>query len=496
MAARHCTVLGGGAAGLAVAHFARRAGLPCTLFEAAGHLGGNARTLVANLAAGEFRYDTGAHRFHTIDPEAAAEMQGLLGGELSRVTAPSEIYYRGHFLDFPLRGGNLVEALGLPFCLRAGAELGRARLFPSGDGRDFASVALRRYGPAIARPFLLDYTEKLYGRPAARLSPAIAGRRLDGLHLGRFLRELVLGPGEGGGTWEGAFLYPKEGIGRIAEALAESAGRDRLHTGAPVTRLRHNGVRVTAVEVGGRERPVDAATGQVVSTLPLGVLLELLDPLPAGPMLAAARSLRFRDVILVAIFLNRDSVTGNATVYFPGAEFPFTRVCEPRNRSFRMAPPGMTSLVAEIPAESGAPCAEPLSGSVSPPPPGDESWLRCTLDALESIGWVRKGEVLGTAVHRMRRAYPVVEVGVETSVEEVLAWISRLGNLRTAGRVGSFAYTHLHDQLRAGRDLVAELTLGHPGIFRSDEPPVEDLPTRIADIGPAASPEAWAVPRV
>lgn len=474
MEPKHCTILGGGVAGLAVAHFARRAGLSCTLFEAAPRLGGSARTLVASLPGGEFRYDTGAHRFHDIDPVVTAEVRGLLGHELGRVSAPSRIYHRGRFVDFPLRARNLVESLGTGFCLRAGAGLGWTRLFPPGEGSDFASMALRRYGPAVARPFLLDYTEKLYGRPGAQLSPAIAGRRLRGLHLRRFLREMLAGPGTRAGTMEGAFLYPHGGIGRLAEALAESAGPDRLHTATPVTAIRHNGTRVTALRIVGCEAPVDATTDPVVSTLPLGELLELLDPRPPDSVLAAARSLKFRDVVLVAVFLDRESVTPNATVYFPGPEFPFTRVCEPRNRSAGMAPPGKTALVAEIPVDAVASRDERVAGHAHPPSRSDESWLSPAVDALGALGWARKGEILGTAVHRIRHAYPVLDLGIASRLGEAVGWMSRLENLRIAGRAGTFTYSHLHDQLAEARDLVTEMTATAPGLFLCDEQPGDD----------------------
>jgi protoporphyrinogen oxidase len=468
MSARYCTILGGGAAGLAAAHYARRAGLSCTLLEAAPWLGGNARTLAVDLPAGEFRYDTGAHRLHGLDPTVLADVQGLLGEELRRVVAPSRILHRGRFLDFPLRAGNLVRRLGPVFCARAGFSLLAARLFPPGDGRDFASRALRTYGAGVARPFLLDYSAKLWGRPGAELSPAIAGRRLSGLHLGSFLREMIFGPGSRAGTLEGAFYYPRHGIGQIADALAESAGHENLHTGVPVTRIRHDGRYVTAVEVGERRYEVYPGEGMLLSTLPLGVLLSLLDPAPPAPVLALARSLRFRDVVLVAVFLDRDRITPNATVYFPGPETPFNRVCEPRNRSPWMAPRGKTSLVAEIPVESGVALSTAVGRSgmgsdQASPAPGDENWLRPTIDALRTIGWVRDEEILGTAVHRLRRAYPVLEIGIEEKLEATAAWLTRLENLRTSGRVGTFTYTHLHDHLRSARELIAEMAGGKPG---------------------------------
>ena len=65
--------------------------------------------------------------------------------------------------------------------------------------------------------------------------------------------------------------------------------------------------------------------------------------------MAMADSIRYRQVRLVVLLLDRESVTRAATVYFPSSEFEFTRLSEPRNRSTDMSPLGKTSLLAEIP---------------------------------------------------------------------------------------------------------------------------------------------------
>jgi protoporphyrinogen oxidase len=157
--------------------------------------------------------------------------------------------------------------------------------------------------------------------------------------------------------------------------------------------------------------------------------------------------MRYRNVVLAAFFLDRPAINDAGTVYFPGDEFPFTRVYEPRNRSAAMSPPGRTSLVAEIPCSAG-----------------DDAWtsddasvLRLVQGHLERIGWLRPGEILGTAVRRMPPAYPVLETGYEARVEQVHGHLARFGNLRFSGRSGKFRYSWLHEMLRFGKDIVDEV---------------------------------------
>ena len=53
-------ILGGGPAGLAAGYFAKKKNIDLEIFEASDMVGGNCKT----IERGEYRFDTGAHRFH------------------------------------------------------------------------------------------------------------------------------------------------------------------------------------------------------------------------------------------------------------------------------------------------------------------------------------------------------------------------------------------------------------------------------------------------
>ena len=52
----HITVLGGGPAGLSIGYYAKKKGIPFTIYEASDCIGGNSTT----LRHGDFLYDSGA----------------------------------------------------------------------------------------------------------------------------------------------------------------------------------------------------------------------------------------------------------------------------------------------------------------------------------------------------------------------------------------------------------------------------------------------------
>ena len=433
----HITILGGGPAGLAVAFYAKKEKLSFTLYEAASEIGGNCRT----FRHGEFLYDSGAHRFHAVLPDVTREVLNLMGDDMQEVRAPSQVHIAGKLVNFPLAPFNVARSLGTGVFVRAARDLLVAKLRHARHAQDFEAMACRRYGRTIAELFLLSYSEKLWGVPCKLLSPAVAGRRLQGLNLQTLLTEMVFGS-QRAKHMDGAFFYPRLGYGTIMQRLSENAGLQHIHTGAEVTRLRHDRQRVVEIEINHRQR---VAVRDVAVTLPLGELLEMLDPSPPAPLLALGRRLRFRNLVLVAVFQNQPSVTPNASVYFPEARFPFTRVTIPRNRSALMAPQGRTSLVAELPCWT-----EDKLWRAS-----DEEVSRRVLAALEEIRWVRPEAVIGTAVHRLSCAYPVLDTESETAAARIAEYLATFQNIRITGRNALFAYTHLHDQLQSGRELIA-----------------------------------------
>jgi protoporphyrinogen oxidase len=433
-------ILGGGVAGLAAGCAARSLGLPFRIFEKTGQAGGNCVT----FSQDGFRFDSGAHRLHDRDAQATGQLQRLLGSSLQRIHVPSQIYYRDKFITFPFKVGDLAQKLGWPFLLQAAGEMLASRLRREAAPTDFAACERRNYGRTLAGLFLLNYSEKLWGVPCEQLAVEAAGNRLQGLKLATFLREALLPGSASARHLEGPFYYPDNGIGAVSEALAGGCGSANIRANAEISRVFHDGRHIRAVETGNGERFECSAA---LSTIPLDRFLRMLAPQPPAEVLNAAASFRFRQLALVALFLNRDTVTRAATIYFPDSSLPFTRVCEPRNRSARMAPPGQTSLVAEIPYSPGDQF-EYME---------DERLSEIVRSHLVRSGLIAERDVTAAGVRRLADAYPVLEKGVENRRREIFSYLGRFANLRAIGRSGTFSYLHIHDLLPQSTRAVKEL---------------------------------------
>ena len=371
------TILGGGPAGLGLAFYAHRAGVPFVLLEASSDLGGMCRT----FRCGEHLYDCGAHRFHDRDPEITRDVFELLGDSLRRVDAPSAVRDRGRFIDFPPTPLNALFAYGLRGAGRIGLDLVRSLRRRRGPAASFEDLAIATFGETLARRILLNYSAKLWGLPPDQLSPDVATRRLRGMTLRSLIHEVV-SPRQRVSHVDGSFLYPRRGYGEIVDALTRALPPESIRLRCEVVALQSRGGVVTQVVCsGGRtvEKP-----DRIVSTLPLPLLVRLLaDALPDEARAAAGR-LRLRHVRLIFLRLGTRSLSDYASIYVPDPAFCVSRIYEPRNRSAEMAPEGETSIVAEVPCFPGDD-AERLA---------DEDLANKVVEELAALGLLNPADVV------------------------------------------------------------------------------------------------------
>ena len=436
-------ILGAGLTGLAAGHALARAGVAVKVLEQQRTVGGLART----VSRGPFRFDLGGHRFFTRDAAVDGLVRGLLGPECVAVSRRSQIFLRDRYIDYPLRPLNALSGLGAPTALRIVLDRVAEGIRARAGSRPAVSLedwVVGHFGRTLFELYFEEYSEKVWGIGCQRISADWVAQRIQGLSLGAALKNAFLPRGGGDiRTLADAFLYPAEGIGTIAERLREEVERrGEVRCGVEVSRVRHRDFRVESVAVGGGAGAHDLEAGAVVSTVPLTDLVRMLDPAPPREVLRAAGSLRFRDLVLVAVMLDRARATDQTWLYFPEKKVPFGRIHEPTNWSARMAPEGKTLLVAE------QFCFR-----------GDRTWtasdgelVEDTVRHLHRLGIVSPGEVLGSAVVRVPKAYPLFEVGYQEHCRTIGAYLSRFGNLFPAGRGGTFRYLNMDHAMAAGME--------------------------------------------
>ena len=432
-------ILGAGPAGLASAYYAKKNNIPVMLYESSNKVGGNCKTIVD----GDYRFDTGAHRFHDKHDLVTDEVRDLLGDDLLKVNSPSKIYYKDKMIDFPLGLAGILMNLDRSIIQKVLIENIYNAIKFSKDPTNFKDLAYQTYGKTLSELFLINYTEKLWGRPANTLDVKIAGNRLKHLNMVSLLRELLFSS-DNADHLDGSFYYPKYGFGTIFEKMKDYIGNNSIQFDSPVTKIIHNGQKIVeVVYANSRITNVD----KVISTLPLNILINAIEPSPPKDIKDIVNNIEYRDLNLCIIYLDIPSFTENASIYFPESKFPFTRIYEPKNRSKEMAPNGKTCIVIETPYNQ-----DTLLFSKS-----KEQLFSIISNILIENDLIKKEQIIGHKLMHAPYAYPILNIDSEDNLKPVFSYLCDFENMYIIGRSAQFRYIHTHDLFNQAKSIINKL---------------------------------------
>ncbi|MEN8143212.1 MAG: FAD-dependent oxidoreductase, partial [Thermodesulfobacteriota bacterium] len=385
-------VLGGGLAGLAAGHRLTEAGQPTVVIEKGARVGGLARTICHD----GFRFDLGGHRFLTDNERIMALVSGLLGDELLTVPRSSRIFMHGKFVDYPLNPVNALFGLGLSTSASIILDYGREKVRQVISKPPLVSLedwVVAQFGRRMFDLYFRDYSEKVWGIDCRKISMEWVAKRIDGLSLWQAVKHALFKvSGRGCKTLTDSFVYPRLGIGQLADRLGDYiAGRNQVQTSTEVQQVYHLDGMITGVELRDDNGSSLLRGSQYFSSIPLTLLIAKMCPRPPAKVLAAVARISFRSLAVVTLMLNRKKVTDLTWLYFPGKDVPFGRIHEPTNWSPEMAPAGRTHLVAEYFCDRD----DEIWNST------DEQLTATTADHLQRLKFLESSEVTGSCVLRV-----------------------------------------------------------------------------------------------
>ncbi len=456
-AAPELVILGAGPAGLTAAWEAMQQGIPAVVFERDDCVGGISRTVEHN----GYHFDIGGHRFFTKVEEVAALWQEILGPDMLVRPRLSRIFYDGKMFDYPIRPLNALLGLGPIEAVRVGLSFLRAQLFPVREERSFEHWVSNRFGQRLFEIFFKTYTEKVWGMDCSEIRADWAAQRIKDLDLAKTLRHALIGRFANGGAVATSlieeFHYPRRGPGmlweRCRDILSEKGIETRLES--EVVAIHREGQRVRSVELRppttGDDGPGSSFIAEAehfVSSLALRDLLERMQPAPPDEVLDAARSLKYRDFLTVALAVDAPDLFPDNWIYIHAPDVRVGRIQNFGNWSPEMLPNAETSSLG-------------LEYFVQE---GDELWsmedaklIDLAAGECEHLGFIRREQVVDGAVVRMPKAYPVYDAVYREALDTVRAWLDGFENLTCIGRNGQHRYNNqdhsMVTALRAVRNL-------------------------------------------
>ena len=415
-----------------------KAGEPVVVIEAESQVGGLAKTVVRD----GYRFDLGGHRFFTKSDEVRELWDDVLGDELLLRPRMSRIYWNGRFLDYPLRALDVIRKLGVVELTRCSASYFGAAFRRGGADATFEQWVSSRFGKRLFELFFRSYTEKVWGVPTSELRAEWAAQRIRNLSFASAARDAFLGDGaKRVRSLINEFHYPRFGPGQMWEAMADRVADlgGELLLDSPVERIELDGDGVAAIVAGGRRHEPRA----VISSLALPTVVALSSPRAPAHVSRAARGLRFRDFLTVALIVEGDEPFPDNWIYVHHPDVRVGRIQNYRSWSPSMVPaPGVYSIGLEYF------CFE-----------GDELWTRSDDELvalasreIEQLGLAGRGRIRAGHVVRVPKAYPIYDAHYALRIGAIRRWLDTIGNLQQVGRNGLHRYNNCdHSSLTAMR---------------------------------------------
>ncbi|MBV9192521.1 MAG: NAD(P)/FAD-dependent oxidoreductase [Solirubrobacterales bacterium] len=444
---RPVVAIGGGPAGLTAGYLLAKAGKPVIVVEASDQVGGIARTEVRD----GYRFDLGGHRFFTKAKEVDALWHEIMKEEFLKRPRQSRIYWNGKFLEYPLQGMDVIRKLGPVDLSKALGSYLYAAAKPKGREDTFEDWVTNRFGRWLFNQFFKAYTEKVWGVSTSEIRSEWAAQRIKGLSFFAAAKSAFVGNrGNKIKSLISEFNYPRYGPGQMWEQMTDDirayGGEVRLN--APVTRLRVSPESRVSELVAAGER---LTPSHVISSLPLRTTVGITEPEAPLEVRDAARGLRYRDFLTVALVIEGEDLFPDNWIYIHDPNVQVGRI-----QNFRSWSPWMVPNDSDASIGMEYFCFE-----------GDELWsmrdddlVAMATQEIQQLGLARADKVkFGFAV-RVHKAYPMYDAEYGERVQTIRRWLDGIDNLQQVGRNGLHRYNNSDHSMLTAMRAVDNILLG------------------------------------
>lgn len=436
---REVIIIGGGPAGLTAAYELTRHQIQPVVLEKLDKVGGIART--ENYKG--YHFDMGGHRFFTKSAEVNAFWHEILAEDFLHRPRLSRIYYKNKYFNYPLKPINALRGLGIIEGFQIGASYLRWHLFPYKEEDTFEQWVTNRFGKRLFETFFKSYTEKVWGIPCSELKAEWAAQRIKDLSLKTALTTMFLKPGKTIKTLIESFDYPRRGPGMlwtaVKDRVIEHGGA--VHLNQNVVGINRDGFQITSVEVETDTGTETIKGTDFISSMPINVFLQNLNPPPPAPVVHAAKNLKHRDFLTVCLILDKPDLFPDNWIYVHDPNVQVGRIQNYKNWSPDMLPnQAHTSLGLEYF------CNE-----------GDETWNMSDAELIElgkreiaQIGIANSDDIIDGCVFRVEKTYPVYDGDYAQYLETIKAYVAQFENFQTIGRNGLHRYNNQDHAMLTG----------------------------------------------
>ncbi|MFN8551932.1 MAG: FAD-dependent oxidoreductase [Candidatus Obscuribacterales bacterium] len=419
-------IIGGGIAGLSLAHFI---GEDCEILEKAPELGGLCRSFHKD----GLTYDLGGHVVFSSDKEILSLELDLLRGNVDAHVRKNAVWYKQRLVKYPFENDlAALEKDDLFDCLWSFLNN------PQRPQRNFEDWMFNQFGRGITERYLIPYNRKIW-KMAPRSMACDWVERIPKPPPEDVLKSAIGIPTEGN-LQQLNFFYPSSGGFQALPLAIENSLRGKVTRGFNVQKVRRRGDKWLVSDHSSSHE-----YDQVISTIPLPYLISVLQDVPEE-VATAARALKHNSLLVVMLGVRNPQNREQFGIYFPQEHLVFHRVCfynffGQRNEA------GASPVVAEITANEG-----------------DSIWVKSDAEIIDSViqglkqeGFIAsRSDVLTTDIRRVKHAYVVYDLARSQNLRIVNDYLDSIG-LHRCGRFAEFRYINSDAVMRSAKNLAGKL---------------------------------------
>lgn len=430
-------ILGAGPAGLTAAYLLAANGCSVTVFEKDKHyVGGISRTEEYK----GFLFDIGGHRFFSKSPEVVSFWKMMLKDDLLTCERKSRIYYHQRFFKYPLEIWDILKNLGLWESTASVFSYVWQSIKPLKKIDNFEDWVIARFGKRLYKVFFKTYTEKVWGIPCNQISADWAAQRIKNLTLRTAIWNAMFPSSNKSSdkklvkTLVDTFFYPTQGPGMLWKKCAKAAKENGalIEMGATVSGLVFSDTdQHWDVIVNNKQRY--SGFDYVISTLPISELIPGVNPTLGDHVIAAAKSLNYRDFILVALILRDRQQFSDNWIYIHDPSVKVGRIQNFKAWSRDMVPDqSLVCLGMEYFVNQGDEIWEK----------SNEDLAKMAFNELLELKLASNSDLVDWHVIRQCKAYPVYDDNYSAKVDVIRNALANYESLILIGRNGMHKYNN------------------------------------------------------
>ena len=440
--APHVVIVGAGPCGLGCGRELRELGHDdWTIYELASVAGGHAGS---EVDPNGFTWDQGGHVVFSHYGEFDRLLDEVLGDDVHEHERSSYVRLDGRWVPYPFQ--NNLRYLAPEDAYECLVGLLEA---PGANGaKDFGTWMERTFGDGITERFMRPYNTKVWATPPELMQAGWIAERVSVPDAKRALRSVILGLDDAGWGPNNTFKFPRTGgtgeiYRRLAERLAPHIRYDAGLVGLDAKRR-------TARFADGSTAEYDA----LVSTMPVDLLVDLIDDCPSE-VRAAAANLQHNGVWIVGVGCERALADDRSWLYFADAPVPFYRVTNFAKYAPANVPEADVARYSSDMAETSYSRHRPRER---------EGHEQDVVDALISTELIDADVPIASLyVQDIDYAYPIPTLERDAALAVVQPWLME-HEIYSRGRFGSWRYEigNMDHAVKMGIDAARFLLEGRP----------------------------------